>query len=205
MLRTAGHYCRVEVDEATQYGLRGVSKYDFLQFDSVAREKAFKVETTCSAYRKAGIVPTDPEVILKQLIAHADATGDLATSSGIPQPPSRPGGSTGSVPTPRVYAKLLEYCGRLEEYVQNRASENSSSRRLPKYTKPWDDKKLKSRCEHERPRIRTTTEPRENPLTTTASAMTQEEDTGPSAFRNTEIADSVPLSEDKRMEMVPHK
>ncbi|KAA8641708.1 uncharacterized protein ATNIH1004_011844 [Aspergillus tanneri] len=183
MLRTAGHYCRVEVDEATQYGLRGVSKYDFLQFDSVAREKAFKVETTCSAYRKAGIVPTDPEVILKQLIAHADATGDLATSSGIPQPPSRPGGSTGSVPTPRVYAKLLEYCGRLEE----------------------DDKKLKSRCEHERPRIRTTTEPRENPLTTTASAMTQEEDTGPSAFRNTEIADSVPLSEDKRMEMVPHK
>jgi hypothetical protein len=47
------HYYRMEVDEATQYGLHGVSKYDFLQFYSVAREKAFRVETIRSAFSES--------------------------------------------------------------------------------------------------------------------------------------------------------
>jgi hypothetical protein len=127
------HYYRVEVDEATQYGLHGVSKYDFLQFYSVAREKAFKAETIHSAYRKAGIVPTDPEVVLQQLIEPADPAdpaGDLMKHPALPSPPSRPGSSTSSVPTPRDYAKLIEYCGRLEEYVRSRDNQNSPSQRL---------------------------------------------------------------------------
>jgi hypothetical protein len=124
------HYYRMEVDEATQYGLHGVSKYDFLQFYSVAREKAFRVETIRSAFRKAGIVPTDSTMVLEQLIPSSETAGDPTKPSGLPSGQSRPGSSASSVPTPRDYAKLLEYCERLEEYIQNHANENSPSRRL---------------------------------------------------------------------------
>ena len=48
----------------------------------------------------------------------------------LPSPPSRPVSSTSSVPTPRDYAKLIEYCGRLEEYVRSRDNQNSPSQRL---------------------------------------------------------------------------
>ena len=121
------HYYRAEVDEATHYGLHGVTKCDFLQFYSVAREKAFTISNINSAFRKTGIVPLQPSVILETLIPQNENLNSLAHNDGNP---SRPTTSSSSLQTPGDYSKLLEYCHRLEEYIVTRGNEESPSRKL---------------------------------------------------------------------------
>jgi DDE superfamily endonuclease/Tc5 transposase DNA-binding domain len=121
------HYYRAEVDEASHYGLHGVTKCDFLQFYSTAREKAFTISNINSAFRKTGIVPLQPSAILDTLIPQDDDFNSLTHNDGeLP----RPGTSSSSFQTPRDYAKLLEYCNRLEEYIVTHGNEESPSRKL---------------------------------------------------------------------------
>lgn len=121
------HYYRAEVDEASQYGLHGVSKSDFLRFYSVARQKAFTPHNINSAFRKSGFVPLDPSVILAKLIPqveHHESSPHQARS------PARPTTASSTLQTPRDYARLLDYCHRLEQYIESQGHENSPSRIL---------------------------------------------------------------------------
>ncbi len=121
------HYYRAEVDEASHYGLHGVSKFDFLQFYSVARQKAFTAKNISSAFRKSGFVPLDPSVILDKLIPQAEQP---ESSTQQAQSPARPTTASSSLQTPRDYARLLEYCHRLERYLESQGHESSPSRAL---------------------------------------------------------------------------
>jgi hypothetical protein len=108
------HWYRTEVDEASQYGLHGVSKSDFLRFYSAARQKAFTARNISSAFRKSGFVPLDRLVILDKLIPQTERPGSSPQQA---QSPARPTTASSSLQTPRDYARLLEYCHRLEQYV----------------------------------------------------------------------------------------
>jgi len=120
------HYYRAEVDEASQYGLHGVTKYDFVRFYSVARERAFTAANINSAFRKTGLVPLNPLVILDKLIPQ-----DQITKSPTEPINSRLPEHSDIFQTPRDYTQLLDYCQILEAYIQKHGNDGSPSRRLP--------------------------------------------------------------------------
>ena len=61
------HYHGQEIDEATRTGCTNFDKTEFLASLGRIRLQAFKETSILSGFRKTGIVPYDPQIVLEKL------------------------------------------------------------------------------------------------------------------------------------------
>lgn len=76
---------------------------------------------------KSGFVPLDPSVILAKLIPQVEHHESSPQQAGSP---AHPRTASSTLQTPRDYARLHDYCHRLEQYIESQGHENSLSRML---------------------------------------------------------------------------
>jgi len=61
------HYHAEAVDNATRTGCSDFNKFEFLAAITLIRQQAFKPSTIISAFRKTGLIPYNPEIVLERL------------------------------------------------------------------------------------------------------------------------------------------
>ncbi|KJZ70789.1 hypothetical protein HIM_09802 [Hirsutella minnesotensis 3608] len=86
------HYHAKALDVMVRDGLVNITKLEFLSCIQDVRMKAFKKDTVRSAFRKTGVFPFDPQVVLRVLEARQ--------AEKTPSPPSRSGPYSSPLETP---------------------------------------------------------------------------------------------------------
>jgi hypothetical protein len=64
------HYHAEAVNNATRTGCSDFNKLEFLAAITSIRRQAFKPSTILSTFRKTGLIPYNPEIVLKRLQGH---------------------------------------------------------------------------------------------------------------------------------------
>ena len=100
------HYHVKAVDIVVREGCTNITKLEFLGFIQEVRRQAFKTETILSAFKKTGIHPFNPQVILDRISKRA-VTPELAPYAG-----SSPFG------TPLTIRKLNRVANRLKDAAE---------------------------------------------------------------------------------------
>ena len=107
-------------------------KVEFLQHLPKIRQKAFKSQTILSGFRDCGIMPFNPDLIIKRLESRLPPepelqiwTGDKKADGNTPTPPSTPSSSSSS---PKTLDKLRHYINKAQEAMAELDNQAMSSK-----------------------------------------------------------------------------
>ena len=118
------HYHAEAVEKATRTGCSDFNKVEFLHALRSIREQAFKKNTILTAFRKTGLLPFAPEIVLKQLPPRP-------TTPSPSTPPSLGSPSPSSPHTPLTIRSLKRQRSILEEVTTDLSP--TIQRRLKKF------------------------------------------------------------------------
>jgi hypothetical protein len=87
-----GIFHQIDIQETIQYGNCEYTKIDFLNAYRTIRYRTFKLRTVASAWKKAGLVPFDPEVIYEKLSRYQESERNTANviTPEAPKTPTTP-------------------------------------------------------------------------------------------------------------------
>lgn len=115
------HYHGEAVNEAARALYPSFGKVEFLQHLPKIRQKAFKSQTILSGFKDCGILPWNPDPIIKRLesclLPEPELqiwTGDKKTDGSTPTPPPTPSSSSSS---PKTLDKLRHYINKAQEAI----------------------------------------------------------------------------------------
>lgn len=98
------HYHGQALDRLVRDGATDIGKLEFISIIEEVRKKAFKASTIKSAFKKSGIYPLDPSVIISEVISRQAAH--------TPTPP--PYISSSDPTTPTTYRQLNRTASKIE-------------------------------------------------------------------------------------------
>ncbi|OAQ58169.1 DDE superfamily endonuclease [Pochonia chlamydosporia 170] len=104
------HYHAKALDVMVRDGLVNITKLEFLPCIQQVRSQAFKQSTIRSAFRKTGIWPPNPQVILQLL--------DACQSKKTPSPPATSSSYSSSFETPLTLRHINKVADKLETVLQ---------------------------------------------------------------------------------------
>ena len=100
------HYHVMAVDIVVRDGYTNITKLEFLSFIQDVRRQAFKADTILSAFKKTGIHPFNPQVILDRIAERV-----------VTPEPTRPYSGSSPFGTPLTIRKLNRVARRLKDAV----------------------------------------------------------------------------------------
>ncbi|KJZ68123.1 hypothetical protein HIM_12484 [Hirsutella minnesotensis 3608] len=105
------HYHAKALDVMVRDGLFNITKLEFLSCIQDVRLKAFKKDTIRSAFRKTGVLPFDPQVVLRVLEARQ--------AKKTPSPPPHSGPYSSPFETPLTLRQINKVVGELGNRIED--------------------------------------------------------------------------------------
>ena len=110
------HYHAEAVDQATRSGCSEFDKMEFLNAIDSIRLSTFKPSTIISSFRKTGLIPFDPEIVLAKLSPAEQGISSAETSHTTPPPQT-----ADLTSTPRTIRTLQYQANALQAHINSEA------------------------------------------------------------------------------------
>ena len=104
------HYHAKALDLIVRDGVVNITKLEFLGCIQGIRKQAFKKTTILSAFKKTGISPWDPQLVLKVLASRAPAR--------TPSPPTLSNNDSSNFSTPHNLRQINKVADKLDSFMQ---------------------------------------------------------------------------------------
>lgn len=118
------HYHAKALDILVRDGIINITKLEFLSIIQQVRDQAFKASTIKSAFKKTGIWPFNPQLVIQQLVDRAPAHTPSPEPAGLP---------SSDFSTPVTLRQINKVAGKLEGILKEEELDDELSYNLSRF------------------------------------------------------------------------